>query len=198
MLLGERVKEHFSNSIQTLIASADTLSEPVAKAGELLVQTLLNGGKILTCGNDGSAVSAQHLTAKLLNRYEMERPSLPSIALTSNVATLTAIGNGYNYRDIFSKQIYALASELDVLVAVITDKDSENILDAIQVAHEKGSKVIVLNGNNGLEIEHALTEGDVQITVPHKKSSQIHECHTIIIHILCDIIDQKLFGSESF
>ncbi|TNF66001.1 MAG: SIS domain-containing protein [Gammaproteobacteria bacterium] len=198
MLLSERVKEHFSNSIQMMISSADTLSEPIAQAGDLIVQTLLNGGKIFTCGNDGAAANAQHLAAQLLNRYEMERPSLPAIALTSNVSTLTAIGSGDHYREIFSKQIYALASEVDILIAISTDNFAENIIQAIHVAHEKGSKVIAITGGKSGGIDNLLENNDINILAPSEKIPHIQECHTLIIHILCDLIDQKLFGSESF
>ncbi|MCF6764712.1 SIS domain-containing protein [Thiotrichales bacterium 19S3-7] len=198
MLLSERVKEHFSNSIQMMISSADVLSEPIAQAGDLIVQTLLNGGKIFTCGNDGAAANAQHLSAQLLNRYEMERPSLPAIALTSNVPTLTAIGSTDHYREIFSKQIYALASESDILIAISTDSHAENIIQAIHVAHEKGSKVIAITGGQTSSIAQSLENNDIEIMVPSKKIPHIQECQTLIIHILCDLIDQKLFGSESF
>lgn len=199
MLLNERVKDHFSNSIQAMILSADSLSTPIAQAGNLIVQTLLNGGKIFTCGNDGAAANAQYLSAKLLNHYEMERPSLPAVSLSSNVTTLTAIANGYNYQDIFSKQIYALTSEADILITFSTENNPRSIIEAVQVAHEKGSKVIsITGGNHSGSIQALLTHSDVLISVPSEKAAHVHECHTLIVHILCDLIDQKLFGSETF
>lgn len=198
MLLAERVKEHFSHSIQTVIASADLLSDPIAKAAELIVQSLLNGGKILVCGNDGAAAHAQHLAAKLLNRYEMERPSLPAIALTTDTSTMTAISSDYQFIDIFSKQIYALAKDPDILIVLNANGNYQNILEAVKVAHEKEMKVVAISGQSSKNLFNALKESDIGIAIPSNKTAHIHECQTLVIHCLCDLIDQSLFGSDSF
>lgn len=190
----DRIRHNFSESIQTKIAAADALPEIIAKAAEVMVHALLEGHKILSCGNGGSAADAQHFSAELLNRFETERPSLPAIALTTDTSTLTSIANDYNFNEIFSKQIKALGQADDVLLAISTSGNSRNVIQAINAAHDRGLKVIALTGRQGGEIANLMHAGDVEIRVPATNTARIQETHILIIHCLCDLIDHQLFG----
>lgn len=193
----EHIRQHFTDSIQTKIEAADAIAPQIAQASELMVQALVSGHKILTCGNGGSAADAQHFSAELLNRFEVERPPLPAIALTTDTSTLTAIGNDYDFNDCFSKQITALGQEGDVLLAISTSGNSENIIRAIKAAHERGTKVVVLSGRDGGKIAGILSSKDVEIRVPTERTARIQETHILVIHCLCDLIDQHLFGHNT-
>ena len=189
----ERIKNHFNDSIQTKILAMDTLLTPISEAGQLMVQTLLNGKKILCCGNGGSAADAQHFAAELLNRFETERPSLPALALTTDTSTLTSIANDYSYAEVFSKQIKALGHEGDTLLAISTSGNSDNVTEAIMAAHQRGMHVVALTGGSGGAMATALTPNDIEIKVPADRTCRIQECHILAIHCLCDIIDTELF-----
>lgn len=193
MDLSSHIKQTFSDSIQTFITSADTLSDTIAKASQIMVDALLSNHKILCCGNGGSAADAQHFSAEMLNRYECERPSLPAIALTTDTSTITSIANDYHFNEIFSKQIKALGQAGDVLLAFSTSGHSKNILDAIVAAHHREMIVIVLTGRDGGDIPPLLTANDIEIRVPAESTARIQETHGIVIHCLCDIIDRQLF-----
>lgn len=190
----DRIKKHFSDSIQTKIAAADSLPELIAKAGELCVQSLLSGHKILSCGNGGSAADAQHFAAELINRFEVERPALPAIALTTDSSTLTSIGNDYRFEDIFLRQIKGLGQKGDVLLAISTSGHSNNVNQAIIAAREKNMGIVALTGREGGEVPTLLADSDVEIRVPATNTARIQETHILIIHCLCDYIDQTLFG----
>tara|TARA_R110002124_G_scaffold199767_2_gene366576 strand:+ start:20751 stop:21338 length:588 start_codon:yes stop_codon:yes gene_type:complete len=195
MSLLEKVNEHFSNSIQTKINTADLLPNKITKAAEILINSLLDGKKVLTCGNGGSCGDAQHFSSELLNRYNQERPALPAIALCADAPTITAIANDYSYQDIFSKQIEALGQAGDVLFAITTSGNSANILNAVRVAHDKNLKVIALTGKNGGDLAGVLdAELDVEIRVPSDITAHIQESHITIIHCLCELIDYQLFS----
>ena len=189
----ECIKNHFNDSIQTKILAMDTLATPITEAGQLMVQTLLNGNKILCCGNGGSAADAQHFAAELLNRFETERPSLPALALTTDTSTITSIANDYSYAEIFSKQIKALGQEGDTLLAISTSGNSNNVTEAIMAAHQRGMNVVTLSGGSGGAMATALTPNDIEIKVPADRTCRIQECHILAIHCLCDIIDTELF-----
>lgn len=191
----QRIKEHFTESIQTKINAADTLATPIAQASKIMSDALLDGHKILSCGNGGSASDAIHFSGELLNRLEIERPSLPAIALVADISTITAIGNDYDYNDIFSKQIHALGQAGDILLALTTSGNSKNILNAVEAAHERQMNVIALTGKDGGIIQSLLKEHDVEIRVPATRTMRIQETHILILHTLCDIIDQQLFGA---
>lgn len=193
MTLSSHVKTIFNDSIQTLITTADTISETVAKAGEIIVDALLNNHKILACGNGGSAADAQHFSSEMLNRFECERPSLPAIALTTDTSTITSIGNDYHFNEIFSKQIKALGQAGDILIAISTSGNSKNIVDAIVAAHHRQMRVIALTGKNGGDIPPLLNATDIEIRIPSESTARIQEAHGIVIHCLCDIIDRQLF-----
>lgn len=189
----ERIKSNFTESIQTKIAASEAIAGPIEQAGMVMVQSLLNGHKILSCGNGGSAGDAQHFSSELLNRYETERPSLPAIALTTDSSTITSIANDYHYDEVFSKQIRALGNAGDVLLAISTSGNSKNVIKAIEAAVARDMPIIALTGNDGGDIAGLLGENDVEIRVPSNRTARIQEVHLLAIHCLCEIIDTTLF-----
>lgn len=193
-LMRNRIIEHFSESIAVKQAAQDALPEATETAGNIMVECLKNGGKILSCGNGGSAGDAQHFSAELLNRFEMERPGLAAIALTTDSSTLTSIANDYAYEDIFGKQVLALGQEGDVLLAISTSGNSPNVVRAIKAAHEKGMTVVALTGGSGGEMATMYQGRDTEIRVPSKRTARIQEVHLVVIHCLCDLIDTTLYG----
>ncbi len=190
-----RVRDHFAESIATKQTSVDALAESIAAAGRVLSDALLADGKILSCGNGGSAADAQHFSSELLNRFEMERPGLPAMALTTDASTVTSISNDYSYEEIFSKQVRALGKPQDVLLGISTSGNSENVIRAIGAAHERGMKVVALSGRDGGRMADLFEEGDVEIRVPATRTARIQEVHLLVIHCLCDLIDTTLLGS---
>lgn len=194
--LTNRIRSNFSDSIQTKINAADALINIIAEASEEIVQALLEGHKILTCGNGGSACDALHFSSEMLNRFKQERPALPAIALTADMATITSIGNDYHFSDIFAKQIRALGQPGDLLLAISTSGNSTNIVNAIKAAHDKNMGVIALTGHDGGKIPDYLQEKDIEIRVPAFETARIQETHLLVIHCICDIIDFRLFGHE--
>lgn len=190
----EIIKQHFSDSIKTKVAAAEALPEKIIAAGELMTKALVDGKKILTCGNGGSAGDAQHFSAELLNRYERERPPLPAIALSTDSSTITSIANDYSYDEVFSKQIKALGQTGDILLAFTTSGNSKNVLLAIEAAHTRGMQVVVLTGKDGGQVPKFLHDSDIEIRVPANRTNRIQEVHLLVIHCLCDFIDRSLFG----
>jgi len=190
-----RVREHFAESIATKQAAVDAISASIAAAGLLMSQSLLDDGKILSCGNGGSAGDAQHFSSELLNRFEMERPGLPAMALTTDSSTLTSIANDYAYEDIFAKQVRALGRGNDVLLAISTSGNSENVNRAIVAAHERNMRVVALSGKDGGRMTGLLASSDVEIRVPARRTARIQEVHLLVIHCLCDLIDSTLLGT---
>jgi phosphoheptose isomerase len=190
----ERIKDNFTDSIQTKIHSADSIINIIAEAGEEIVQALLEGHKILSCGNGGSACDALHFSSEMLNRFKQERPGLPAIALTADMPTLTAIANDYHFSDVFAKQVRALGQAGDVLLAITTSGNSINIINAVKAAHDKDMVVIALTGNDGGKLVEFLQSKDIEIRVPAQDTARIQETHLLIIHCICDIIDYRLFG----
>ena len=194
--LVSRVKRQFEESIQAKRQSADALAVPIARSVELMVKCLLANGKILACGNGGSAADAQHFSGELLNRFERERPPLAGIALTTDTSTLTAIANDYEFEQVFSKQVIALGLPGDVLFAISTSGNSRNVLRAVEAAHEREMPVVALTGRGGGEIAGALAAEDVHICVPHTQTPRIQEVHLLTLHCLCDGIDNQLLGAD--
>lgn len=195
MQLTDRIKALFNDSIQTKIEALPMLTQPIETAAELIVARLLDGGKILSCGNGGSAGDAQHFSSEMINRFERERPGLPAIALTTDSSTLTSIANDYDYSRVFARQIEALGQPTDLLLAISTSGNSSNIIAAIQSAHERDMAVVALTGRNGGEVAKLLQPGDVELRVPADSTARIQEVHLLIIHCLCDLVDHQLLGS---
>ncbi|TYK66005.1 phosphoheptose isomerase [Colwellia echini] len=189
----EQITNNFTESIQTQIAASELLAPSIEQAGMIMVQCLLGGNKIISCGNGGSAGHAQHFCSQLLNKYETERPSLPAISLNSDVSTITAIANDYQYDEVFSKQIRALGQNGDVLLAISTSGNSRNIIKAIESAVSRDMPIIALTGFDGGDISGLLGDNDVEIRVPSARTSRIQEVHLIVLHSLCEIIDTTLF-----
>lgn len=190
----DRIKQNFTESIQTKINSADSILNIIAEASEEIVQALLEGHKILSCGNGGSACDAIRFSSEMLNRFKHERPGLPAIALTADISTLTAIANDYHFSDVFAKQVRALGQPGDILLAISTSGNSNNIVNAIKAAHDKNMVVIALTGFDGGKIVDHLQEKDIEIRVPAYDTPRIQETHLLILHCICDTIDFRLFG----
>jgi D-sedoheptulose 7-phosphate isomerase len=187
----ERVRQHFRDSI-AVKQSAVVLAPVIVAAAQLMTRCLLNDGKILSCGNGGSAADAQHFSSELLNRFELERPGLPAMALTTDSSTLTSIANDYSYSEIFAKQVRALGQAVDVLLAISTSGNSENVVRAIRAAHERGLTVVALTGRDGGAIAGSLAADDIEIRVAAERTCRVQEVHLLIIHCLCDLIDAEL------
>ena len=196
MNLQARITSHFTSSIQTKEDSKSVLVESLTKAIQLMSSALQSKNKIMACGNGGSAADAQHFSAELLNRFERERKPLAAIALTTDTSTLTSIGNDYHYNQVFSKQVMGLGQPGDVLLAISTSGNSENVIAAINVAHELNIKVIALTGKDGGKITHILSPNDVNICVPSAQTARIQEVHLLCLHCLCDGIDSIILGDE--
>ncbi len=191
-----RICRHFEASAALKLASAETLAPDIARAADVMVQCLLGDGKILACGNGGSAADAQHFSAELLNRFEMERPGLASVALTTDTSTLTSIANDYSFDQIFSKQVRALGRSGDVLLGITTSGNSPNVIEAVHAAHEREMMVVALTGKKGGKIATLLADQDVHICVESDITARIQEIHLLTLHCLCDAIDCSLLGVE--
>lgn len=191
-----RISENFSESAHLKLQAMDALAGPIAAAAERMVQCLKNDGKILSCGNGGSAADAQHFAAELVNRFEMERPPLSAIALTTDTSTLTSIANDYDFDQVFSKQVRALGHGGDLLLAISTSGNSRNVVAAIQAAHEAQMAVIALTGRDGGKMAETLRPSDIHICVPAQSTARIQEVHLLTLHCLCDAIDCLLLGVE--
>lgn len=196
MEISERVTNIFTSHIETAQAAQDKITVDIVDAATLMTNALLNDRKILCCGNGGSASDSQHFSSELLNRFERERPGLPAIALTTDSSTITSISNDYAFDEIFSKQVSALGQEGDILLAISTSGNSANILQAVQAAHQRQMRCVVLSGNSGGALVGFLEDDDVFISVPAKSTARIQEVHIIIIHCLCDLIDTQLLGPD--
>lgn len=190
----ERIRALFADSMETKAQAAEVLPESIAAAGQRMVDSLLNGGKVLSCGNGGSAGDAQHFSSELLNRFERERPSLPAVALTTDSSTLTSVANDYSYNEIYSKQIRALGTAGDILLAISTSGNSANIIQGIQAGHDRDMVILALTGRDGGKIAPLLSGDDVELRVPAESTARIQEVHLVLIHALCDYIDRQLFG----
>ena len=196
MDLNRRIGQHFADSAQLKLEAVTVLAEPLRLAAERIVQCLMSEGKILACGNGGSAADAQHFSAEMLNRFEMERPPLPAIALTTDSSTITSIANDYDFDQVFAKQVRALGHPDDVLLAISTSGNSRNVVAAIHAAHDRQMAVVALTGRDGGTITGLLGEDDIHICVPHANTARIQEVHILCIHCICDAIDCLLLGVE--
>lgn len=193
----KRVESLFDASIETKRSAREQLPAAVVTAGEAITRCLLADGKLLGCGNGGSAGDAMHIAAELVNRFELERPALPAIALTADTPTITAIANDYDYTQVFARQIQALGTEGDILLAITTSGRSPSIVAAVTAAHDRGLGVIALSGKDGGDVAALLGPSDVEIRVPSDSTARIQETHLLVIHCLCDLIDRQLFGGAT-
>ena len=192
----ERIQQHFRDNAAVTTEALETLSMPIAAAIDTMFMALANGNRILACGNGGSAANAQHFAAKLMGRFERERPGLPAIALTADTSIITAIANDYAFEPIFSRQVWALGQPGDVLLAITTSGDSANVLAAIAAAHEREMIVVALTGRSGGKAHEVLGDTDIHICVPSDRTARIQEVHLLTIHCLCDGIDAMLLGED--
>jgi D-sedoheptulose 7-phosphate isomerase len=194
--IAARVAAQFADSAQLKAAAAQALAGPIARAAGVMADALRAGGKILACGNGGSAADAQHFAAELVNRFETERPPLAAVALTTDSSALTAIANDYSYEQVFAKQLRALGRKGDVLLAISTSGNSASVLEAVRAARELELRVVALTGNGGGKLVPLLTTGDVHVCVPHTRTVRIQEVHLLALHCICDAIDFQLFGAR--
>jgi D-sedoheptulose 7-phosphate isomerase len=195
-MLEQRIQQQFFDSADLKYAAAEILSKPIADAVNTVVGCITAGGKVLACGNGGSASDAQHFAAEFVGRFERERPGLAAIALTTDTSILTAIGNDYDFNSIYSKQVQALGAPGDVLLAISTSGNSSNVLAAVEAARAKEMTVIALTGRGGGKLREQLGETDVHICVPHERTARIQEVHILVLHCLCDAVDLQLLGEQ--
>jgi D-sedoheptulose 7-phosphate isomerase len=190
----KQIEKSFADSIQTKQDALSVIAGPISDAALLMTSSLLAGNKILTCGNGGSAADAQHFSSELLNRYERERQPLPAIALTTDSSTLTSIANDYDYSLIFAKQVRALGQADDILFVITTSGGSANIVQAMHAAHERNARIVALTGRDGGEVGALIQKNDIEIRVPGPSTARIQEVHLLVLHCLCELIDQQLLG----
>lgn len=195
-MLEQRIQQQFFDSADLKYAAAEILCKPIASAVSAIVGCITAGGKVLTCGNGGSAADAQHFAAEFVGRFERERPGLAAIALTTDTSILTAIGNDYDFSRVYSKQIQALGQPGDVLLALSTSGNSANVLAAVEAARAKDMTVIALTGRHGGKLREQLLETDVHICVPHERTARIQEVHLLALHCICDAVDLQLLGEQ--
>jgi D-sedoheptulose 7-phosphate isomerase len=195
-MLEQRIQQQFFDSADLKYQSAEALTRPIADAVHAVVGCITAGGKVLACGNGGSASDAQHFAAEFIGRFERERPGLAAIALTTDSSILTAIGNDYDFTQIFAKQVQALGAPGDVLIAISTSGNSANVLAAVDAARAREMTVVALTGHNGGMLREKLLETDVHICVPHERTARIQEVHILALHCLCDAVDLQLLGEQ--
>lgn len=193
----KRIRGHFTDSAELKLTAVDSLAPLIARAAAMMTECLLADGKLLACGNGGSASDAQHFAAEMVGRFERERPELPAIALTTDTSILTAVANDYDFGHVFAKQVRALGRSGDVLLAISTSGNSSNVCAAITAAHEREMRVVGLTGKGGGRVGELLTSEDVHICVPHTSTARIQELHILAIHCMCDAIDASLLGDEA-
>ncbi len=194
MDISKRITKHFKDSAELKLKVMDELAQPIGDGAQLFFDCVANDGKILCCGNGGSAADAQHFAAELLNRFEKERPGLAAVALTTDSSVLTSIANDYDFNQVYSKQVRALGLPGDSLLAISTSGNSANVVAAIHAAHERNMRVVALTGRDGGEMAAALHPDDVLICVEAKSTARIQEVHLLALHCVCDVIDYLLLG----
>jgi D-sedoheptulose 7-phosphate isomerase len=195
-MLEQRIEQHFIDSADLKYQAAQVLSKPIASAIAAILACVTSGGKVLACGNGGSAADAQHFAAEFVGRFERERPELGAIALTTDSSIITAVANDYSFEQIFAKQVRALGQAGDVLLAITTSGNSGNVLAAIEAAHEREMTVVALTGRGGGKMNQVLRETDVHICVPHDRTARVQEVHLLTIHCICDGVDALLLGDQ--
>ncbi len=196
MSFKDTVNQHFFASAESVLANQH-LADIIVETANLISQCFDNGGKLLICGNGGSAADAQHLSSELLNRYHRERRELPGIAITTDASTITSVGNDYSFDEVFAKQVRALGNKGDLLMVITTSGNSQNILSAVEAAHSKSMQCIALNGKTGGPLLNSLNADDINILVEGSVTARIQEVHGLIIHCLCELIDEAILGPNS-
>jgi D-sedoheptulose 7-phosphate isomerase len=192
----QRIRQHFADSAQLKIDAAETLAPAIARAAAVMTASLLADGKILACGNGGSAGDAQHFAAEMVGRFERERPELPAISLATDTSILTAVANDYSFEQVFAKQVRALGARGDVLLAISTSGNSPNVVAAVEAARDREMRIVALTGRDGGRIAQLLADDDVNLCVPHERTARIQEVHLLVIHCICDAVDATLLGEE--
>lgn len=195
-MIEQRIQQQFFESADLKYAAAETLTRPIADAVEAILGAITAGGKVLACGNGGSAGDAQHFAAEFVGRFERERPGLAAVSLSTDTSIITAVANDYAFEQIFAKQVLALGHPGDVLLAISTSGNSANVIAAIDAARQKDMTVIALTGRDGGKIGPLLSETDVHICVPHQRTARIQEVHLLVIHCICDAVDLQLLGEQ--
>ena len=195
-MLEQRIQQQFFDSADLKYQCAEALAKPIAEAVAALMGCITAGGKVLACGNGGSASDAQHFAAEFVGRFERERPGLAAISLTTDTSILTAVGNDYDFGQVFAKQVQALGSPGDVLLALSTSGNSANVLAAVDAARARDMTVIALTGRGGGKLRDKLADTDVHICVPHERTARVQEVHILAIHCLCDAVDLQLLGEQ--
>lgn len=190
----EKIKQAFTESIQTNIDAADTLPDSIARAGEMMVQCLIDGRKILSCGNGGSASEAEYFVSLMIDRFERERPSLPAMALNTGSVSITAMANDKNFNDVFAKQVRALGNEGDILLVFSSSGNSKSSIRAMEAALSRDMLIVAVTGKDGGTMAGLIGSNDVEIRVPSNSVPRIREVHRIVVHSLADFIDNSLFG----
>jgi D-sedoheptulose 7-phosphate isomerase len=190
--LRARASQHFLDSIAVKQEAEKILPEQVARGIVAMTECLRAGGKVMACGNGGSAADAQHFAAELIGRFERERQELAAIALTTDTSILTAVSNDYSYDEIFCKQVRGLGKKGDILIGISTSGNSKNVVKAIEAAKNKGIKIIALTGNGGGKIASLLDADDIHLCAPSTRTARIQETHLVLLHALCDGVDHLL------
>lgn len=189
------IEKAFADGLALRQRCATELAGPIAQAAECMIDCLQNGGKILTCGNGGSSSDAQHFAGELVNRFEIDRPALPSIALTSDASVITSIANDSAYEEVFARQVEALGVKGDVLLAISTSGNSANVNRAVEVAAGKGMRIVALTGKDGGKLA-GMPGIDTLLNIPHTATPRVQEMHITCLHILCSLIDDSLYGGS--
>lgn len=195
-MLQQRITQHFLDSAQLKQQCVGALAPLIEDAAQALLACITNGGKVLICGNGGSAADAQHFAAEWVGRFERERPELAAIALTTDSSILTAVANDYSYQAVFARQVRALGQPGDVLIAISTSGSSGNVLAAVDAAHARDLRVVALTGRDGGRMTDLLRADDVHLCVPHARTARIQEVHLLMLHCLCDAVDVLLLGEQ--
>ncbi len=195
-MLEQRIEQHFIDSADLKYQAAQVLSKPIAAAVQAMMVCVTSGGKVLSCGNGGGAAAAAHFAAGFVGGFERERPELAAVALATDGASVTAIANEHAFREVFSRQVRALGSSGDVLLAISADGQCANVLEAILAAHEREMVVVGLTGHGGGRMAQALRDTDVHICVPHDRAARILEVQILALHCICDAVDSQLLGEQ--
>lgn len=196
MMLEQRIQTHFFESADLKYQAAETLAKPIGDAVNALLACITSGGKVLVCGNAGSAADAQRFASSFIGRFEQERPGLAAIALSSDTVLLTALAEDNGFDQVFAKQVQTLGQPGDTLLAISSDGNSGNVLAAMQAAKAKDMIIVALTGRGGGKTRELLNDTDVHICVPHERTARIQEVHLLALHCLCDGVDAQLLGDQ--